>query len=149
MPADRTSEASRRRRTSETPQQRRQRLQEIRAQTAYRPITPETPPQIRRERATRRRMQDALYAYPRWTEHPGVTLSRLRREHGLTQGELSDLSGVPRRRIAECERGIGRLHPLDALLMESVLEVSADFLMMLEVRFTLDCLRNYHHSKVA
>jgi len=64
-------------------------------------------------------------AFPEYTEQdfPGVVLRGARYREGLTQKELSDLTGIPQRHLSEMENGKRPIGKKNAQLLAKALNV--------------------------
>ena len=66
---------------------------------------------------------------------PGGTLADALEERGLSQAQLADRMGRPKKTINEIVRGLARITPETALELESVLGIAAEFWLNRERRY--------------
>ncbi|MFH2046072.1 MAG: helix-turn-helix transcriptional regulator [Pseudomonadota bacterium] len=69
-------------------------------------------------------------AFPEFKDNsPGVALSGARHKEGLTQGQLSELTGIPQRHISEMENGKRVIGRKNARLFGDALKIDYRVLM--------------------
>ncbi len=79
---------------------------------------------------------------------PGETLAELLEMHSMTQAELADRMGRPKKTINEIIRGRAAITPETALQLELVFRVPAHFWLTLEANYQVCLARKEEHDRL-
>lgn len=74
--------------------------------------------------------------------HPGEVLKEELKERGISQSQLAESTGMPRSVVSEILNGRRPLTEKTALMFEAALDVPADSLMNLQIKYNLQTVRN-------
>ena len=74
--------------------------------------------------------------------HPGEVLKDELKERGISQRQLAESTGMPRSVVSEIINGRRPLTEKTALMFEAALDVPADSLMNLQIKYNLQTARN-------
>lgn len=87
-------------------------------------------------------MKKSNYTFsPHLISHPGETLKNILHRFGMTQAELSEQMGRPRKTINEIIKGRAAITPLTAIQLEDALGISAEFWVIREAQYRLQLAR--------
>ena len=73
--------------------------------------------------------------------HPGEVLKEELKERGISQSQLAESTGMPRSVVSEILNGRRPLTEKTALMFEAALDVPADSLMNLQIKYNLQTVR--------